>query len=82
MRTEDRVGHVRTPFYIRGKIGRIDQVLGEFLNPELLAYGHDGLPKQILYKVVFSQGEVWDRYQASSEDKLYVDIFDHWLEQG
>ena len=43
---EDRPGHLRTPWYVRGKAGWIEKVYGDFLNPELLAFGKDGLPKQ------------------------------------
>ena len=79
VRREDRAGHIRTPWYIRGKTGRIERVYGAFLNPESLAYGRDGLPKRTLYLVAFSQGDVWERY-LGSEDKLLVDIYDHWLD--
>lgn len=77
---EDRPGHVRTPFYIRGRTGWIEKVHGEFLNPESLAYGRDGLPKRPLYLVGFRQTEVWGEYKTSPQDKVYVDIYEHWLE--
>ena len=32
-------GHVRTPSYLRGKIGEVERDLGYFKNPEELAYG-------------------------------------------
>ena len=80
VRAEERPGHIRTPFYIRGRVGWVERVYGEFLNPELLAYGKEGLPKRTLYLVAFDQSEVWDRYQSSPRDKLYVDIYEHWLE--
>ncbi|MFQ5804702.1 MAG: SH3-like domain-containing protein [Candidatus Methylomirabilales bacterium] len=80
VRAEDRPGHIRTPFYIRGKIGWVERVHGEFLNPESLAYGRDGLPQRPLYLVAFNQTEVWDQYGASPQDKLLVDIYEHWLE--
>ena len=80
VRTEDRPGHVRTPFYIRGKTGWVERVHGEFLNPESLAYGRDGLPKRPLYLVGFYQAEVWGDTNASARDKLYVDIYEHWLD--
>lgn len=80
VRAEDRPGHIRTPFYIRGKTGWVERVHGEFLNPESLGHGGDGLPKRPLYLVAFDQSEVWDRYQSSPRDKLYVDIYEHWLE--
>lgn len=80
VRAEERPGHIRTPFYIRGKTGRVEKVHGEFLNPESLAYAGDGLPQRPLYLVAFYQNEVWDEYKASAQDILYVDIYEHWLE--
>jgi nitrile hydratase len=77
----DSPGHIRTPFYVRGKPGWIEQYHGAFPNPEELAYGKDGLPRRPLYAVGFEQQDVWqDRYTASPDDKIYVDIFEHWLE--
>ena len=79
VRAEDRPGHIRTPWYIRGKTGWIERIHGEFLNPESLAFGGDGLPKRRLYLVGFSQADVWGRAQAP-KDKLLVDIYEHWLD--
>ena len=76
---EDRPGHLRTPWYIRGKPGRIEKVYGDFLNPESLAFGKDGLPKKTLYLVAFNQTDVWGK-SAGAKDKVLVDIYDHWLE--
>ncbi len=76
---EDRPGHLRTPWYIRGKSGRIERVYGDFLNPELLAFGKNGLPKKTLYQVAFDHGEVFGKAQGA-KDKVLVDIYDHWLE--
>ena len=80
VRTEERPGHIRTPRYVRGKTGWVERVHGEFLNPESLAYGKDGLPKRALYLVGFNQAEVWGKYEPAPKDKLYVDIYEHWLE--
>ncbi|HEX2228392.1 MAG TPA: SH3-like domain-containing protein, partial [Candidatus Binatia bacterium] len=44
VRFEDRPGHIRTPWYIRGKTGWVEQIHGEFLNPESLGHGGNGLP--------------------------------------
>jgi nitrile hydratase subunit beta len=76
---EDRPGHLRTPWYIRGKTGWIERVHGDFLNPELLAFGRDGLPKRTLYLVAFNHGDVFEK-SAGAMDKVLVDIYDHWLE--
>jgi len=73
-------GHRRTPFYIRGKKGVIERVCGAFRNPEELAYGFDGMPKRVLYRVRFPQGEVWPDYAGGPRDVLEVELYEHWLE--
>jgi len=73
-------GHLRTPSYIQGKIGSVEAIHGAFRNPESLAYGGDGLPKQFLYLVRFDQAQLWEKYEGSLQDKLLVDIYEHWLE--
>jgi nitrile hydratase subunit beta len=81
VKDEERPGHIRTPHYIRGKFGRVEAIHGEFRNPEALAYGGDGLPRRPLYLVGFPQSEVWgSRYRGAPADRIYVDIFEHWLE--
>jgi nitrile hydratase len=81
VKAEQRPGHVRTPAYVRGKTGWVERVHGEFRNPEQLAYGLDGLPRQALYMVGFRQADLWHaRYAESPRDNLYVDIYEHWLE--
>ncbi|HLH27149.1 MAG TPA: SH3-like domain-containing protein [Chloroflexota bacterium] len=72
-------GHIRTPHYIRGKTGTVERYYGDFPNPEELAYGKDGLPPRPLYLVGFSQRDVWQEYPVAG-DKVYVDIYEHWLE--
>src|SRR5260370_9487410 len=52
-------GHIRTPYYIRGKAGTVERICGEFRNPEELAYGRTGQPTQLLYLVRFVQKDVW-----------------------
>jgi nitrile hydratase len=72
-------GHCRTPRYVRGRAGIVRKLHGWFRNPESLAYGGTGLPRQPLYLVEFDQAELWDRYDGPSTDKLWVDIYQHWL---
>ena len=50
-----------------------------FTNPETRAYGDDGLPRVRLYLVEFDRGELWPDRVVSS-DRLYADVFEHWLE--
>ena len=73
-------GHVRTPDYVKGKIGHVTGILGEFPDPECLAYGGNGLPEKPLYRVCFRQTDLWQGYEGASGDTLHVDIYEHWLE--
>lgn len=80
VRIAEPPGHVRTPFYIRGKRGIVERLCGSFANPEELAYGRDGLPRQPLYRVRFRQCEVWPDYRGGAQDSIDVEIYQHWLE--
>jgi nitrile hydratase len=74
------LGHIRTPFYIRGFVGTIERLCGNFPNPEELAQMRDGLPAQPLYRVRFIQKEIWPDYRGSAADVIEIEIFQHWLE--
>ena len=74
------IGHVRTPYYIRGKSGVIERICGAYANPEELAYARPGLPKQPLYRVRFRQAEVWQGYAGKDDDTVDLEIYQHWLE--
>jgi nitrile hydratase len=73
-------GHLRTPFYTRGRRGRIERLCGAFANPEELAYNRSGLPRQPLYRVRFRQTELWPDYAGPAADTIEVEIYQHWLE--
>jgi len=73
-------GHIRTPFYIRGKAGVIERLCGSFGNPEELAYGRSGRPAQPLYRVRFRQDQVWPGYTGPAADTVDIEIYEHWLE--
>jgi len=75
-------GHHRTPGYLKGKSGTVERVHDAFTNPETRAYGADGLPAERLYLVGFSQDEVWRDYGGGSADRVYADVFEHWLEDA
>ena len=73
-------GHVRTPTYLRGKIGTIERQLGPFPNPEDLAYRHNGDPLP-LYRVHFTMADVWGANAENPNDTLEAEIYAHWLEK-
>jgi hypothetical protein len=58
----------------------VEMAHGGFTNPETRAYGSDGKPERTLYLVSFDQAEVWPEYSGRSKDRLFVDVFEHWLE--
>ena len=80
IRTDSPPGHIRTPKYVQGKTGEVAGIHGAFRNPETLAYGRDGLPKQFLYLVRFDERDLWQQYRGSPRDTLLVDVYEHWLE--
>jgi hypothetical protein len=73
-------GHVRTPYYIRGKSGTIERICGVFNNPEHLAYAKADDPKP-LYRVRFQQTDVWGS-SAMGGDTVDIEIYEHWLEKA
>jgi len=84
VRVADRAhdGHHRTPGYVKGKTGTVERAYASFTNPETRAYGDDGLPQQPLYLVGFAQRDVWPDYPGASRDRIYLDLFEHWLEDA
>jgi nitrile hydratase len=75
-------GHYRTPDYVKGRTGQVIALCGVFKNPESLGHGGSGLPQKPLYRVEFSQADVWEDYTGPNVDKVLVDIYEHWLESA
>jgi nitrile hydratase beta subunit-like protein len=75
-------GHHRTPAYVKGKTGTVERVYAAFRNPETRAYGGDGEPRQPLYLVGFDQRDLWPDYRGGPDDRLYLDVFEHWLQES
>ena len=73
-------GHLRTPWYIRGKVGFIGGYMGNYWDPEKSAEGEDGKPDRMVYHVHFSQAKLWPDYNGKDSDELVVDIQEHWLD--
>lgn len=72
--------HCRTPHYLRGVPGQVDELAGRFRDPSLLAFNKPGLPMRYLYRVRFKQKDIWPEYAGSPADTLVADIFEHWLD--
>jgi nitrile hydratase len=69
--------HIRTPHYVRGREGVVVRHLGDFPNPEDLAFAREAaiLP---LYHVRFAPRHIWP--SGVSADGLLVELFGPWLE--
>lgn len=72
-------GHVRTPYYVRHRCGVVIQFCGYFLNPEALSVGDTSGPLVPLYRVSFPMRELWPEQARCEDDRLCIEIYDHWL---
>lgn len=72
--------HLRTPWYVRGRIGVVERCCGAFANPEALAEGRSGLPELALYRVRFALAALWPDHAGPTGDTVDVELYEHWLE--
>lgn len=75
-------GHIRAPFYLRGKAGEVIRYFGVFQDPTALAAGSPDIPARRLYQVAFPYAEVWGAAapEAGPGMTLVADLYDNWLE--
>ncbi len=68
--------HIRTPHYLRGRRGKVVRYLGDFPNPEDLAFARPAtrLP---LYHVAFAACDIWP---GPARPELLVEVFEPWLQ--
>ena len=72
-------GHTRLPRYVRGHRGVIDRLQGVFVLPDSNA-ALAGEHPQPVYSVRFTARELWGDEVAHPADKIYVDMWDCYLE--
>ena len=72
-------GHIRTPGYLRGKIGQIERRIGLFNNPEEAAY-RQTVAQRELVRVRFRMDEILGARAERGEDVIEAEIYAHWLE--
>ena len=75
----NKAGHIRTPHYVRRKVGTVIQYCGSFLNPEDLARGMTAGPVVENYRVAFRQKDLWPDYAGPDNDSLVIEVYHHWL---
>lgn len=69
--------HIRTPHYLRGEAGVVLRHLGDFANPEDLAFGRPA-PLLALYHVRFDLPAIWP--EPAGGDEVVAELFGPWLE--
>lgn len=74
-------GHTRLPRYVRGHNGVIDRVHGVFVLPDSNAELAGEAP-QTVYSVCFTARELWGDDAPHPGDKVFVDMWDSYLEPG
>ncbi len=72
--------HCRTPSYLRGASGVVDEVVGFYRDPSLLAFHKPGLPMRLLYRVRFRHRDIWPNYMGNAADSILADLYGDWLE--
>ena len=67
--------HIRTPHYLRGRPGVVLRHLGDFRNPEELAFARPAavLP---LYHVAFARHDIWP---DAPDGEIVAELFGPWL---
>jgi nitrile hydratase len=70
--------HIRTPHYLRGRTGVVLRHLGDFRNPEELAFARPAavLP---LYHVAFARSDIWP---DAADGEIVAELFGPWLLPG
>jgi nitrile hydratase len=74
------VGHTRLPRYARGRRGTIEGDYGVFAFPDSNAAGEKHKPQHV-YSVRFDARELWGP-TASATDRIYVDLWDDYLDSA
>lgn len=74
-------GHIRTPLYLLGKQGTVQQIQGIFKNPEEVAHFIQPIHQFHLYLVEFEMSELWgDLCPANGQqDTLSAELYEPWL---
>ena len=73
------LGHVRTPFYIRGKTGVVEMAHGTMIYPDSAGNGGPDAPEHV-YTVKFTNEELWGAEAAEPNGVVYFDVWEPYIE--
>jgi hypothetical protein len=71
--------YTRLPRYVRGKVGTVVKTHGVYVFPDTMGQRLGPKP-QYVYSVRFAAQDLWGA-EASSQDGLYLDLFDDHLDR-
>jgi nitrile hydratase len=74
------IGHIRLPRYVRSRVGVIARDHGVHVFPDTNAHFLGEQPRH-LYSVRFEARELWGE-ASSARDKVYVDLWESYLERA
>lgn len=72
-------GHTRCPEYVRRTQGEISEIRGTFVLPDTNAHG-EGENAEPVYSVRFDNSELWGEEFADTNEQLYIDLWESYLE--
>lgn len=76
------IGHYRVPLYLRGKAGEVVSVIEPVgVNNEEEGFGRNAGRSRHYYRIAFLMLEVWTIYPGPAWDRLFVEVFETWLER-
>lgn len=72
------------PGYLFGACGVVERLVGEFPNPEMVAFDVMSDARSVLYRVRFTQAALWKGmekpYDGPEDDTIDVEVYESWLE--
>ena len=75
-------GHHRTPDYLKGKSGTVERVMRRFATPRRAPTAPTGFPSSRSTSSASRSATCGPTTAATGDDRLYVDIFEHWLQEA
>ncbi len=74
------LGHYRVPLYLRGKTGFVERLVQPAIDNEEEGFGRNAGAKRHYYRIAVPLSDIWSGYAGSLRDRLYIEVFESWLE--
>ena len=75
------LGHYRVPLYLRGKTGVVERLVQPAVNNEEEGFGRNAGLRRYYYRIAVPMSEIWHNYAGPGQDRLYIEVFETWLER-